>query len=213
MKISWLGHASFLIELKEKKIITDPFDEKLGYPVLEREADIVLISHDHWDHNAAHVVNGNPEVVKGTGNFNVKGINIKGIASYHDKRQGRDRGNNTIYKISAEELDIVHLGDLGHILNNEQIDEIGNVDILLVPVGGVFTVDAEEAREIVKQIEPRITIPMHFKTPHLCFDLAPVEAFTARFDNMVKRPFLEVSRENSQSLPGIIVLDYLNSHL
>ncbi len=210
MKINWMGHASFLINFKDKKLITDPFDENLGYPVFKQEVDIATVSHEHWDHNAIHLLNGNPEVIKETGIFNIKGINIKGIASYHDKVQGKDRGENIIFKISAEDIDLVHLGDLGHMLNHGQVNEIGNVDVLLIPVGGIFTIDAEEAFKVVNQLNPRIIIPMHFKTPHLCFELAPVEAFTARFDSMIKRPYLEVTRENINNLPRVIVLDYLH---
>ncbi len=209
MKIRWLGHACFYIETEGKGLITDPFDEKLGYPPFEQEIDIATVSHEHWDHNAVHVLRGKPRVIRGTGQYETEGIRINGFPSFHDKKQGADRGQNTIFKISAEGLDILHLGDLGHLLLQEEIDLIGHVDILLIPVGGTFTIDADEAFELVEKLQPGIIIPMHFDTPHLSFDLAPVEAFTAKFDKTVKRPYLEVDKGSVQGLHGVIVLDYL----
>lgn len=208
MKIRWLGHASFLIETGGQRIITDPFDEKTGYQICVEAADIATVSHEHWDHNAVQVLKGNPMVIRGTGEFDLDGITIKGIDSFHDKNQGRDRGSNTIYKISSEGIDLLHLGDLGQILTDQQIADIGKVDILLVPVGGNYTIDAGEAWEIVKQLNPRIIIPMHFKTRHVTINLDPVEAFICRFDRCVKRPYLEISKEDLSSEPLVTILDY-----
>lgn len=209
MKIRWLGHASFIIELERGKIITDPPGEKAGYPVCNEEVDIATISHEHWDHNAVHVLKGNPRVIRGEGLFELEEAIIKGISSYHDKNKGRERGNNTIYKISAEGIDILHLGDLGHILNGEHLKQIGNVDVILLPVGGVYTIDADGAFENMQLLKPRIVIPMHFKTPHSTIDLAPLEAFTSKFDRVVKRPFLDISKEDLSAEPIVIVLDYM----
>ncbi|MDD2585128.1 MAG: MBL fold metallo-hydrolase [Syntrophomonadaceae bacterium] len=209
MFIKWLGHASFLIEIAGQKLVTDPFDDKLGYPVYKQEVDITTVSHDHWDHNAVGILKGSPAVVKKPGVFNFGVINITGVESFHDKSQGSERGKNIIYKISAEGLDLVHLGDLGHTLTPEQVNDIGNTDILLVPVGGTFTVDAEEAFKVVEQLHPHIVIPMHFNTPHLSFELAPVEAFTSRFPRAVKVPHLEITSSDFKNELEVIVLDYL----
>lgn len=209
MKIRWLGHACFHIEAEGKSLVTDPFDEKLGYPLFKQEVDIATVSHEHWDHNAVHVLTGKPRVIRGPGQYEMESIKIKGFASFHDKTQGADRGHNTIFKISAEGLDILHMGDLGHLLLQEEINEIGHVDILLIPVGGTFTIDADEAFDLAKKLKPGIIIPMHFNTPHLSFDLAPVEVFTAKFDKTVKRPYLQVARDSIEGLNGVIVLDYL----
>jgi len=209
MNIRWLGHASFLLIIGNKKLITDPFDEQSGYAVFKQEVDIATVSHEHWDHNSVHVLAGSPRVIKGTGFFDLGEIKIKGVPSFHDKTRGKERGTNTIYKISAEGIDVVHLGDLGHLLEQEQVNEIGNVDILLLPVGGIFTIDAEEAFKIAKQLDPKIIIPMHFGTPHLSFNLAPVEPFIAKFDRVVKMPYLEVNEENLKDQPEVIVLDYM----
>ncbi|MEN6350553.1 MAG: MBL fold metallo-hydrolase [Syntrophomonas sp.] len=209
MRIRWLGHASFLIELQGGKILTDPSDEKYGYPVFTEDVDLVTVSHEHQDHNAVHMLKGNPRVIRGEGIFEWKDIIIRGTSSFHDKNQGKLRGRNTIYKISAEGLDLVHLGDLGDILTTDQLKQIGNVDILMLPVGGVYTVDAEGAFENMKLLKPRIIIPMHFKTPHLTIDLGPLEAFTSKFDRIVKRPYLDISKDALSAEPLVIVLDYM----
>lgn len=208
MKLRWLGHASFLIETDGKKIITDPFDENVGYPLYDEEVDIVTVSHDHYDHNAVHLLKGNPVVVKGDGNFSWEEINITGYPSYHDKNKGKDRGENIIYKIRAAEIDVLHLGDLGHVLEDKMVEEIGNVDILLLPVGGVYTINADEAFTLAQKINPKIIIPMHFATPALSFELSPVEDFTSKFDYTVKKPYLDVSRKDLNSAGEVIVLDY-----
>lgn len=211
MKIKWLGHASFIIETAGKKIITDPFEEKVGYPLYEGEVNIATVSHDHYDHNAVHLLKGNPVVVKGTGVFEFDGIKITGYPSYHDKNRGQDRGENVIYKISAEGLNILHLGDLGHILEDELIEKIGEIDVLLIPVGGVYTINAEEAFILANRIKPALIVPMHFATPALTFALAPVEEFTSRFDYTVKKPYLSVKKEELDGKGKVVVLEYTNS--
>jgi L-ascorbate metabolism protein UlaG (beta-lactamase superfamily) len=210
VKITWLGHASFIIETDGRKIVTDPFGEPAGYPVWGPEGDIVTVSHDHWDHNAVEVVKGNPRVIKGNGLFEVDGIQFKGVAAFHDKANGQERGAVTIYRIFSEDISLVHLGDLGHVLTQEQVKEIGQVNILLAPVGGKFTIDAAEAVIIVEQLKPDIVIPMHYNTPHLSFELAPVEDFTARFDQVVKKPYLELNANDLKKATKVIVLDYLS---
>jgi L-ascorbate metabolism protein UlaG (beta-lactamase superfamily) len=210
VKIRWRGHASFLIEAEGKKIVTDPFNAELGYPLAPLEADLVTVSHEHWDHNAVETIGGQPQVIRGPGASTVGGIDFKGIATFHDRSRGRERGPNTVFKIFAEGLNLVHLGDLGHILSTEQVREIGTVDILLLPVGGRYTLDAAEAIQVVNLLQPKIVIPMHFATPHLSFALAPLEEFTSHYDQIIKKPYLEVhSQELGQRL-RIIVLEYLS---
>ncbi|PKM78798.1 MAG: MBL fold metallo-hydrolase [Firmicutes bacterium HGW-Firmicutes-15] len=209
MKIKWRGHASFLIELGSKKIITDPFNESYGYPMNPVAADFVTVSHEHRDHNAVETVDGQPRIIRGSGMITMEGIIIKGIASFHDKHQGRERGQNTIFKISTEDINLVHLGDLGHVLSAGQVQEIGAVDILLLPIGGRYTIEAGEASQIVSLLQPRVVIPMHFGTPHLSFKLAPLEEFTARYDLIIKKPSLELQACDLGQEMKIIVLDYL----
>jgi L-ascorbate metabolism protein UlaG (beta-lactamase superfamily) len=207
--IKWLGHASFLLESASIKLLTDPFNAEIGYQLYKDNVDIVTVSHEHWDHNAVDTISGNPRVIRETGLSTIDGINILGISSFHDKKQGQERGNNIIFKISSENLDILHLGDLGHVLTDRQLMEVGNADILLVPVGGRYTVDAEAAYQIVEQLQPSIIIPMHFLTPDVSLkELAPVEAFTAKFPRVIKKPFLEISKEALTPEAKVIVLDY-----
>ena len=209
MKIRWRGHASFIIETGSRKIITDPFNATYGYPMNHVAADIVTVSHEHGDHNAVATVAGEPRIIRGSGTVELEGILIKGIDSFHDMQQGRERGPNTIFKISAEGIDLVHLGDLGQLLSAGQVQEIGNVDILLLPVGGRYTIDASEAYQTVSLLQPRVVIPMHFGTPHLSFKLAPLELFTARYDRIIKKPSLEIQADEFSPEMKIIVLDYL----
>lgn len=212
MKIQWLGHASFIIETQGKRIITDPPDKKYGYQAYSQEVDIATVSHEHADHNAVYELQGSPRVVKGPGSFAFDEITIKGIHCFHDKYQGKNRGSSIMYKFSSEGLNLLHLGDLGQpVLTNEQLAEIGAVDILLVPVGGVYTIDAMDASNIVKQINPRIIVPMHFKTPHVTIELGPVEAFTCQFERCVKKAYLEINKQDLSTEPLVIVLDYLYS--
>jgi len=211
MFIKWFGHASFQIDTAAGRIITDPFNAKLGYPMFPREADIVTVSHQHWDHNAVESVSGSPRVLAESGLYKLNGMVIQGFPAFHDKKAGLERGCNIIFKISAEEISLLHLGDLGHMLSQEMAEAIGSVDILLLPVGGKYTVGADEACDIVRLLQPRIVIPMHFQTPHLSFPLAPVEEFTSRFERVLKLPGLEISSQDLPDETQVIVLDYLLS--
>ncbi|MEN6327929.1 MAG: MBL fold metallo-hydrolase, partial [Syntrophomonas sp.] len=138
------------------------------------------------------------------------GIYIKGVASYHDQKKGLLRGQNTIYRIKAEGITLAHMGDLGHILSREQVEALGKIDILLLPVGGTYTIDAEQAKQVLEQINPAIVIPMHFKTPAITLPITPVEAFISKFARAVKRPFLDVKGEDLQGETRVVVLDYLS---
>lgn len=163
MDISYLGHASFRLKGKNATLIVDPFDNKIGLKFPKVEADIVAVSHSHFDHNAIENVAGSPFLVEGPGEYEVRGVEIVGVNSFHDDKNGEERGKNTIYNFKIDNINVCHLGDLGQTsLTNEQLEEIGNVDVLLLPVGGHYTIDASEATKIAAQLEPRITIPMHF---------------------------------------------------
>ncbi len=178
MKVKYLGHASFLITSDDGiRIITDPYNtsEDLTYGEIRESADVVTVSHDHFDHNNVAAVRGNPEVVRGSAM--VKGIDFKGIPSYHDEAGGTMRGSNTICCFAVDGVRVCHLGDLGHQLSDEQVAGLGEVDILLVPVGGIFTIDARAATEVCNCVKPRVIIPMHFKTDRSLPDLAGVEDF------------------------------------
>jgi L-ascorbate metabolism protein UlaG (beta-lactamase superfamily) len=179
MDITWLGHSAFKVKGKSVVIATDPYDpEALGIKLPKIEADIVTISHDHGDHNYLQGVTGHSFVANGPGEYEIKGVSFVGTASWHDSKQGSERGKNTIYTFNIDGVRLCHLGDLGQeVLTEAQIDEIGGVDILMVPVGGVFTIDAATAAKVVAQLEPKIVIPMHYKDSDIKFDLEPVENF------------------------------------
>jgi len=167
MKIKFLGHATFLITSEAGiKIITDPYepDADLTYGEIKESADIVTVSHYHHDHGNVAAVKGNPEVVSRTGKMTAKGVEFKGIASYHDEAGGSLRGDNIIFCFELDGIRVCHLGDLGHRLDDKQLKEIGGVDILLIPVGGFYTIDAKAATEVCNQLKPRVIIPMHYKT-------------------------------------------------
>ena len=183
MQISWNGQSCFQIITSQGKnnivkIVIDPYDEKIGLKVPKLEADIVLVTHDHEDHNNIKAVFGNFVAFKGPGEYEEKEIFITGIPSFHDASEGKERGINTIYIIESEEMRICHLGDLGQKeLTDEQLEKIGDVDILMIPVGGTFTIDGSEAVKIMSQIEPKIIIPMHYKIPKLNLKLEEVDKF------------------------------------
>ena len=189
MKIKWLGHASFLISSETGvKIITDPYPQGSGlsYVPINEAADVVTMSHDHFDHNNVSSVPGKPQIITGSGNTNVKGIQFNGIAAHHDQSQGKERGANTIFCFSVDGVKLCHLGDLGHRLSQEQIDEIGGIDILLVPIGGVFTIDAKMAGAVVDDLKPRVAIPMHYKTDKCDWPLNTVDDFVLDKKNVKK---------------------------
>ena len=181
MYISWLGQSCFKIQDKTTPdgitIVTDPFDKSIGLKVPNFEADIVTVSHDHHDHNNTSALRGNPFIINSAGEYDRKGVMIEGVESYHDDKQGTKLGKNIIYRIEIDDITIVHLGDLGQILDNKQLEKIGGADILLVPVGGTYTLDAKNAVEVVSQIEPRIVIPMHYKTKNLKISLDGADKF------------------------------------
>lgn len=178
LSIRWMGHACFLIETGDgKRIITDPFDESVGYPVPAVEADVVTSSHSHFDHGNVGVVKGNPTILKGPGYHLIGGISILGVKTYHDEERGAKRGENTVFVIRTDGLSICHLGDLGSIPSEDALDEIGQVDILMVPVGGTYTLDARGANTIVDLIKPKVVIPMHYKTPVINFPISDLTPF------------------------------------
>ncbi len=180
MKIKWLGHASFMITLDAgTKIITDPYvvGGNIKYGEIKESADIVLISHEHGDHNNAAAVRGNPEVVKGTVSKEVKKIKFKGTPTYHDMSSGSQRGNNTIFCFEVDGIRVCHLGDLGHQLDNKQVTELGKIDILLIPVGGFYTIDAKVATEVCSKLAPKVIMPMHYRNDKCSQPTAGVDEF------------------------------------
>jgi len=178
MNIKWLGHACFLITSDTGlKIITDPYftGGDLSYGQIKESADIVVVTHDHDDHNNVAAVQGNPKVVRGT--LEVKGIKFKAIPTYHDEAGGRWRGRNTIFCFEVDGMRLCHLGDLGHQLSDSQVAELGKIDILFIPVGGYYTIDAKLATQLCDRLKPKVVIPMHYKTAKCAYPITGVEEF------------------------------------
>ncbi|MCS7202223.1 MAG: MBL fold metallo-hydrolase [Dictyoglomus sp.] len=212
MKIRWYGHACFLLTNKEGiKVLTDPFDISVGYPIPDVEPNIVTTSHEHFDHNAVNLLKGKFITLKEIVDREELGIKIKSISSYHDESLGSKRGENRIFVFTIDGIKIAHLGDLGHILTKEDVEKLGEIDVLCVPVGGVYTIDAKQAIEIIEKVNPKIVIPMHYKTANLKFDLAPLENFLSIIKYPIKKltdKEIEVNKENLPQSTEVWILPY-----
>jgi L-ascorbate metabolism protein UlaG (beta-lactamase superfamily) len=210
MEIVWLGHSCFKIRGKEATIVTDPFDRTLGYPVRKLTASIVTVSHHHPQHSFSEGVEGNPRIIGRPGEYEIASVFINGIATFHDAEKGEKRGKNTVYLIQLEEVSICHLGDLGHVPTAEQIEQMSNTDILMVPVGGESTIGATAAAETISLLQPRLAIPMHFKTEVVKMDLEPLDRFLKEMGlkEVVSQPKLNVSRSSLPAETNVVVLDY-----
>jgi L-ascorbate metabolism protein UlaG (beta-lactamase superfamily) len=214
MTISWLGQSCFKIVGKDVSLLTDPYGAMTGLKMPRTSADIVTVSHDHEDHNNIEAVRGEdgkePFLITRPGEYEVKGVFVYGIPFWHDKEEGKERGESVAYRIEMEGISIAHLGDLGHTLNEEQVAKLDGVDILLIPVGGKWTIGAREAAEIINEIEPRIVIPMHYKIPGLKIDLEAVDKFlkemgASRAEHM---PKLKITKKDlPQEETKTIILD------
>lgn len=216
MEIIYLGHSSFRIKGKKNIIVTDPYDESVGFKMPRVSADIVTVSHHHQDHNNASVVKGTtkrkePFVVDGPGEYEIGGVSIFGIACDHDKSSGAKRGENTAYLINLDGLRLAHLGDLGHKLNETQLEELNGVDVLFIPVGGTYTIDDNEAIEVIGQIEPLVVIPMHYLTKEMKTDFGiklTVDDFLKAIGEEANRvkDKLEISKDKLPEEREIVVL-------
>ncbi len=208
MEILPLGHSSFRLRGKNATVVTDPFDGKdmaVKFPK-HIEADILTVSHDHADHNAVSLVGGSPFVIRGPGEYEIKGVAVIGISTFHDASEGSERGRNTAYRIEIDGVKIAHLGDVGHVLTSAQLELLDGIDILMVPVGGIYTIDAEKASQVIADIEPRIVIPMHDSRSNPA--LAPVAAFLKQMNKEVTPvPKLTVSRDKLPQEMQIVVLE------
>jgi L-ascorbate metabolism protein UlaG (beta-lactamase superfamily) len=196
--ITWLGHSCFRIKGNQAVVITDPFPPDLGYTLGKQTANIVTVSHQHPSHSCVDDIGGDPRIISGPGEYEISGVLIIGIATFHDSVQGQTRGKNTVYLMEIDGISICHLGDLGHVLSSEQVEEIGDIDVLLLPVGGVSTINAAMAAEVIRQVEPKAVIPMHYKTPSLKRELDPVDDFLREMGvgQIEPRSKLSVSRTN-----------------
>ncbi len=210
MEIVWLGHSCFRIRGREATIVTDPFDKTLGYPMKKPTATIVTVSHQHPQHSFVQGVTGTPRIISRPGEYEVANVFINGVATYHDSEQGAELGRNTAYVMQIEDVVICHLGDLGHVPTAEQIEQMSDVDILMVPVGGGPTIGPAAAVETISLLQPKLVIPMHYKTEVVKVDLAPLETFLKEMGvrEVVSRPKLAVGKSSLPGETGVVVLDH-----
>ncbi|HNR66284.1 MAG TPA: MBL fold metallo-hydrolase [Atribacterota bacterium] len=211
MKIKWLGHSCFLITNNRGiNILTDPYDETLGYRITKEKINIITISHEHYDHNNTMGIKGKPVVLKGAVNRDTHKIIFKGITSYHDSVFGKYRGNNTIFLIKSDQLTLCHLGDLGHLLEVAQLEEINKVDILFVPVGGYYTLNHTQADQVIEQIKPSIVLPMHYKTDAIKWSIDPLSFFLDKKQNIkiIGANSFDIEVESLPEQTTIYVLQY-----
>lgn len=212
MDIYWYGQACFKIKGKSATAVIDPFDpEFVGLKLpKDLEGQVVLSTHHHKDHDNVKAVGGNPLVIEGPGEYEISGIIINGVGTFHDNTKGAERGNNTIYHIVVDGFNIMHLGDLGHVLTEEQVSGIDVVDILMIPVGNKYTLDAEAASKVVAQLEPKIVIPMHYQIPDLKVEgLDSVEPFLKEMgaENIEPLPKFSITRDKLPETTTVVVLN------
>jgi L-ascorbate metabolism protein UlaG (beta-lactamase superfamily) len=219
MIVSWLGHSCFhIVSSKGISILIDPYDESVGYKMPKVKADVILISHDHSDHNNIEAVAGDFSVIRGPGMHEASGIEFNGVATYHDEQSGAMRGENTAFCFQVDGISICHLGDLGHVLKEKDIQEIGRVDLLFIPVGGIYTINAQGADKVVSQLHPRIVIPMHYQTKALRFPLDPISKFLKRRDYQgplkslnIAALDLGVASDPAEVESKVILFDYISA--
>lgn len=208
MEITWLGYSCFRLKGKSVTVITDPCPPDLGYSIGNPAAEIVTISHNHPDHSYVQAVSGEPRLVHRPGEYEINGVLIIGVHTFHDADKGATLGNNTVFAIEIDDITVCHLGDLGHPLSSEQIEELGNVDVLLIPVGGKTTIGAVQAAALVRSIEPKVVIPMHYKTLTLAKEIDTVDKFLKEMGltEAVPQPKINVTKSNLPATSQVTVL-------
>lgn len=211
MEITWLGHSCFKIKGKKVTVIMDPYDYSIGYTLGEQKADIVTVSHSHPGHCFASGVSGSPKVISSPGEYDVSGVMVTGIKTFHDAVKGEERGKNIVYLIDIEDVRICHLGDLGHVLDAEKVSALSDVDILMVPVGGVSTIGASDAAEVARLLDSKIVIPMHYKTEALKFELDSLDKFRKEMgvkSDTLPEPRLMIGKSGLPQEAQVFVMSY-----
>ena len=210
MEITWYGQSCFRLRDRLATVITDPYDKGIGYTLPRVRADIVTVSHDHPDHNYAKGVKGQPKIIVGPGEFEVGGVFITGIPTFHDRKKGASRGRNTVFLFDFEGLTVCHLGDLGHVPTQSQVEALSDIDVLLIPVGAVSTINAAQAAEVISLLEPRLVIPMHYKTKALEVKLDSVSKFLKEMglSKLATQESLKVTKSSLPDETQVMLLDY-----
>ena len=209
MKLKYYGHACFSLSyVGGPTLVIDPFDETVTYPPCDEICDAALLSHDHFDHNHVQTLRGGFVTIRSAGAYDVQGVRITAVDSFHDKKGGALRGKNLILRIEGGGLTIVHLGDLGHMPDEKQLEAMSGADIMLVPIGGTYTIDTPEAEEVIRLARPKHAVAMHYRTPDYDFNTSTCEAFE-RDMRAVRMPReIEITPENLVSLPEFLLMRY-----
>lgn len=210
MEITWYGQSCFRLRDRLATMITDPYDKSIGYILPRMRADIVTVSHGHPDHNYVRGVKGEPKIMDGPGEYEVRGVFITGIPTFHDRKKGASRGRNTVFLFDFEGLTVCHLGDLGHVPTRSQVEALSDIDVLLIPVGSVSTINAAQAAEVISLLEPRLVIPMHYKTRVLKVKLDPVSKFLKEMglSKLATHESLKVTKSTLPEETQVLLLDY-----
>ncbi len=209
MEITWLGHACFRLKGKDSVVVMDPCPKSTGYNIGWQQADIVTVSHDHPDHSYVEGVAGAPRVLTGPGEYEIGGVPVIGIRTYHDTKRGAERGRNTVFLAELDEVRVCHLGDLGHMPTEEQIEALSDIDVLLIPVGGHTTIDAETAAEVVSLLEPKLVVPMHYATDAAAASLDPLDKFIKQMGvSAAPQPKLTLTKSSVPAETQVAVLEY-----
>lgn len=211
MKLTWYGHACFMLENAQGvRVATDPYDDSVGYPMREISADAVLMSHSHHDHSCRDMLAGNPLVLDERGQYEVENVRITGFASFHDDRQGALRGKNVMNLIEMDGVRVLHAGDLGELPSVQTVEKIGRVDVLLLPVGGTYTLTGEQAAQAAKAFDAAVTIPMHYKAPCVAYPLTDEWPFLASMGAMDAPHMaqLNLTPDSVRSLPRVVVMNW-----
>lgn len=210
MKIRYFGHSCFKITLDSGiRIVTDPFDQTVGYPLPDTEADIVTSSHSHFDHNYFKAVRGDFKIVNTPGQHDIDGVHIKGISTFHDDEHGAKRGKNIVFVINADSIKVCHAGDLGHILTDDMLKEIGDIDVLMIPVGGYYTIDDRQAVKVIEQLKPKLTIAMHYRTSNVNLPIETVDNFLMMTGGQkIQSNEIEIKKGDLEGKSEVIALNY-----
>lgn len=211
MEITWYGHSCFKMHIRGLTIVTDPYDSSaIGYNLPRIKANVVTVSHDHPGHNYVRGIRGKPKVISGPGEYEIGGVFITGIPTFHDEKEGGKRGRNTTYLFDFDGLTACHLGDLGHVPTRSQVEILSDIDVLFIPVGGVSTISAAQAAEVVNVLEPKLVVPMHYKTKALKIKLNTVQRFLKEMglDELTPRESLRVSKNSLPEETEVVLLEY-----
>ena len=209
MKLEYFGHSCFSLRFENGPVlVTDPFDESVGYPLCTVACDAALVSHDHFDHNHTQSLRGDFVTIRQAGHYDVRNVRVTAVPSFHDKQRGALRGSNLIFRIEGDGLTIVHLGDLGHMPDETQLRAIAGADVLLTPIGGTYTIDTPEAEALIRLAQPKHAVAMHFRTPDYDFNTSTCASFERDMQAARMPREVEITLENLATLPAAMILNY-----